>query len=194
MAPSCQPVPVSDDTVYVIDHGWHTDLGIPASALHGRLASFRQTFPGMTVLMVGFGRRTFMMAPVRGLQDFLIGPFPGDGALLIAGLTAPPDRAYRDGTLARLRLPSGGAVRLSDFVWSSLRVEHGQPVMIGPGFFAGSRFYATSLGYSGLYTCNSWTDDALHAAGLMAGPFGVIFAGQVMHRAAHACSIGGGSA
>ncbi len=188
--PACLPAPASDDVVSVIDHGWHTDLGIPAAALRGRLASFRQVFPGMTLLMVGFGRRTFMMAPVHGLEDFLIGPFPGDGALLVAGLTVPFDQAYRDGTLVRLHLPPGGADRLSDFVWSTLRLRHGRPAMIAPGFFPGSRFYATARGYSSLYTCNSWTEDALHAAGLLPGPSGVVFAGQVMGPAAR---IAGGS-
>ncbi len=195
--PACRPQPVAADTVYVIDHGWHTDLGIPAAALTGPLASFRQTFPGMTMLIAGFGRRTFMTAPVHGLEDFLVGPFPGDGALLVAGLTAPPDLAYGSGTLVRLRLPPGGAARLSDFVWSTFRVEHGRPVMLAPGFFAGSRFYETRIGYSGLYTCNSWTEAALHAAGLpLPSPSGVVLAGQVTGPASHlaggACRIGPG--
>ena len=183
------------NVVYVIDHGWHTDLGIPAAALRGPLERFRQVFPGMRVLIAGFGRRTFMTAPARNLGDFLIGPFPGDGALLVAGLTAPPDQAYADGTVARLTLPPGGAAALSDFVWSTLRLDdHGQPVMIAPGFFAGSRFYATRIGYSGLYTCNSWTADALHAARLLPSTSGVVFADQVMRPASrvavNACRIG----
>ncbi len=184
---------MSADAVYVIDHGWHTDLGIPAAALRGPLARFRQTFPGMSVLIVGFGRRTFMTAPVENLGDFLVGPFPGDGALLVAGLTAPPDQAYADGTVARLTLPPDGAAALSDFVWSTLRLDHGQPVVIAPGFFAGSRFYATRIGYSGLYTCNRWTGDALHAAGLLPAASGIVFAEQVMRPASRvaggACRI-----
>ena len=191
--PVCAPQPVPDDAVIVVSHGWHTDLGIPAAALRGRMTLFRRLFPGMAVLMVGFGKRTFMMAPVTRLGDLLIGPFPGDGTLLVAGLRAAPDRAYDDGTMAVLTLPPGGAERLSDFIWNTFEIRDGTPRRIGDGFFPGSTFYATRIGYSGLYTCNSWTDDALHAAGLAAGPVGVVFAGQVMQRATSraggSCSI-----
>jgi hypothetical protein len=136
------------------------------------------------VLVVGFGKRTFMMAPVTGLGDLLVGPFPGSGTLLVAGLTAPVDRAYADGTVAVLPMTAPQATRLSAFLWHSFVLDHGLPRKIGNGFFPGSVFYAARSGYSGLYTCNSWTDDALHAAGLTTGPLGVVFAGQVMRRAA----------
>ena len=195
--PPCalQPIP-ADDVVYVVSHGWHTDLGIPAAVLRGPMTRFRQTFPGMTTLMVGFGRRTVMMAPVIQLDDLLIGPFPGSGTLLVAGLTTTPDRAYGDGTMAVLRLRPGGAERLSDFVWRTFRLDGGTPLRIADGFFPGSVFYASRVGYSGLYTCNSWADDALHAAGLLAGPSGVVFAGQVMARATRlsggSCAIAAG--
>lgn len=184
------------DVVSIVDHGWHTDLAIPAGLLRGDMARFRTIFPGMTVLVVGFGKRTFMMAPVIDLGDLLVGPFPGDGTLLVAGLTATPDRAYRDGTMVTLTLPPGGADRLSAFVWQSFRLRQGEPARIGPGFFPGSVFYASRIGYSGLYTCNSWIEDALHAAGVGPDASGVVFAGQVIRpalRRSGACSIEIGS-
>lgn len=192
--PACVPGPLAEDSIAIVSHGWHTDLAIPAGALRGDMRHFRHVFPGMTVLMVGFGKRTFMMAPVTDLGDLLVGPFPGDGALLIAGLTAPPDRAYDDGTMEVARLSPGGAGRLSDFIWRSLDVRHDQPVRIADGFFPGSIFYATRIGYSGTYTCNSWMGDALHAAGVVPTASGIVFASQVMDRIGPviggACTIG----
>ncbi|MGI4956108.1 MAG: DUF2459 domain-containing protein [Janthinobacterium lividum] len=192
--PACVPGPLADDAIAIVSHGWHTDLAIPAAALRGEMRQFRHVFPGMAVLMVGFGKRTFMMAPVTGLGDLLVGPFPGDGTLLIAGLTAPPDRAYHDGTMEIARLSSEGADRLSDFIWRTLDVRHDQPVRIANGFFPGSIFYATRIGYSGTYTCNSWSGDALHAAGVMPKASGIVFASQVMDRVSRvvssACLIG----
>ena len=192
-----RPFPAGD-AVWVVDHGWHTDLAIPTGSLRGRMTGFRTVFPGMAVLLVGFGRRTFMTAPVTGLDDLLIGPFPGDGVLLLAGLTAPPDRAYADGTELLLKLSPDAADRLSDFIWRSFALDRsGQPSRIGPGFFPGSAFYAARPGYSGLYTCNTWTEDALHQAAAAPDPGGVVFAGQVMARVARsagpACAIAGRS-
>ena len=171
-------------TLYVVDHGWHTDLVLPATALRGSLHSFRDRFPGMRFLLMGFGRRTFMTAPVTDLADLLIGPLPGRGALLVAALSAPPDQAYSDGTEARLPLDEPAAHRLSDFLWRSFRLHDDAPSVIAPGFFPGSLFFDATPGYSGLYTCNGWTADALHAAGLSpsAPLFAALFSSQIMRR------------
>ncbi|HTR16042.1 MAG TPA: DUF2459 domain-containing protein [Acetobacteraceae bacterium] len=183
--PPCSsgPAPRGEE-IYLVDHGWHVDLAIPSPMLRGNMAVFRRIFPGLQVLMVGFGKRTFMMAPVTTIGDLLIGPFPGSGAILAVGLSAPPDQAYSDGTEAILDLPPGGAERLSDFLWRTFLVKDGMPVEIAKGFSPGSVFYATRTGYSGVYTCNTWAADALHEAGLKVDPLGVIFAGQAMARAA----------
>jgi hypothetical protein len=183
--PACVPAAVpQNDVVYLIQHGWHTDLAIPSHELRGKMAVFQKIFPGSQVLVVGFGKRTFMMAPVTTSGDLLIGPFPGDGAILVVGLKGPPDLAYDDGVEATLPLPPAGAEKLSDFIWNTLDVQNGMPVKLGDGFFAGSVFYATRIGYAGTYTCNTWTVDALRSAGLHVDPTGVIFAGQAMARAA----------
>jgi len=195
--PACpvEPLP-SSDAVWAVAHGWHTDLAIPAASLRGPMMVFRRIFPGLKVLLVGYGKRTFMMAPVTTSGDLVLGPFPGSGTVLIAGLSGPPDQAYADGTEAMLPLPPGGAERLSRFVWRTLQTQGGMPVKIGDGFFPGSIFYGARTGYSGFNTCNSWAADALHAAGLPLDPFGVVFAGQVMRRAgalapAGVCAIHG---
>src|SRR5271167_3095929 len=107
--PACvaETVP-QNDVVYLIQHGWHTDLAIPSRELHGKMAVFEQIFPGLQVLVVGFGKRTFMVAPVTTSGDLLIGPFPGEGTVLAAGLKAAPELAYDHGVEAMLALPSGG--------------------------------------------------------------------------------------
>jgi Protein of unknown function (DUF2459) len=57
-------------------------------------------------------------------------------------------------------------------------------VPIRNGFFPGSVFYATRVGYAGTYTCNTWAADALHTAGVAVNPLGVVFAGQTMAQVA----------
>jgi hypothetical protein len=181
----CTPAPLPQgDAVYLVQHGWHTDLAIPADALRGGMLVFRRLYPGLKLLILGFGKRTFMMSPVTDLGELMIGPFPGDGALLVVGLNATPEVAYSDGSEALIRLPPGGAEKLSAFLWNSFRSENGMPTRIGDGFFPGSVFYAARTGYAGWFTCNTWTIDALHAAGVDIDPDGVVFSNQAMVRAA----------
>jgi Protein of unknown function (DUF2459) len=194
--PACEPASAApNDVVFVVEHGWHTDLAIPAEALRGNMAIFRDIFPGLQVLVVGFGKRTFMIAPVTTSGDLLVGPFPGQGAIMVVGLKGPPAQAYEDGMQTAVRLPPGGAERLSDFIWDTLQTHDGHPLRIRDGLFPGSVFYATRIGYAGTYTCNTWTADALHAAGVPVDTHGVIFAGQTMSRLARvsraSCAING---
>ncbi len=172
--------------VSVVDHGWHTDLALPADGLAGPLAPFRRFFPGMRVLLVGFGRRSFMTAPARGLADYLVGPFPGDGVLLVVGLAAAPARAYADGgTIATIPLTPVERDRLDRFVADSFsRDATGRAEPIGRAPFAGGVFFAARPRYSGFETCNTWTTAALAAAGLPVRSAGVVFASQAMGRAA----------
>jgi uncharacterized protein (TIGR02117 family) len=175
----------------VISHGWHTDLAIPASDLTGGLAQFRRIFPGARTLVIGFGRRTFLIAPVRTWTDFLIGPFPGNGAMQVLALSAPPTTAYDSGELAILHPTAAQRARLNAAIWSSFATNSdGTPERIAPGLIPGSIFYASTRGYSGLYTCNSWTADMLSRAGYPITSGLDIFAAQTMQRAAPATEGG----
>jgi hypothetical protein len=181
--PACVEEPASQaDVVFVLQHGWHTDLAIPTQVLRGNMTVFQRIFPGLKVLVIGFGKRTFMMAPVTTSGDLVIGPFPGKGAILVVGLKGPPSLAYDDGVQASVILPAGGPERLSEFIWQTLSIQDGKPVPIREGFFPGSMFYATQVEYAGTYTCNTWTADALHAAGVDVNPQGAVFAGQTMRQ------------
>ena len=189
------PRAAGGEEVYVLRHGWHTDLAIPVAALRGDMAVFETIFPGLRVLVLGFGRRSFMMSPVMRFSDLLIGPFPGDGTLEVTGLNAPPDAAYDTGSETLVRLPPGGAARLSDFLWHTLKLEEGRPARLGDGYYPGSLFFATRTGYAGWYTCNTWTVAALQAAGVDVHAEGVVLSGQVMARlaplAGRACALTG---
>jgi len=181
--PACTTVPMPGNVVYVVKHGWHTDIAIPSGELRGKLTIFQQIFPGVKILVFGFGKRTFVTAPVHTFGDLVVGPFPGAGMLLVTGLSTTPDIAYNDGVTATLILPPGGAERLSDFIWKTLKTTDGAPVELRPGFFPGSIFYRTQTRYAGSRTCNTWAADALQAAGLNIDPAGVVFSWQTMAQA-----------
>jgi hypothetical protein len=192
--PPCVSTPTPpNDVVYVVKHGWHTDIAIPSHELRGNMTIFQQIFPGVQILVFGFGKRTFVTAPVHTIGDLIVGPFPGAGMLLVTGLSTTPDIAYSDGISATLNLPPGGAERLSNFIWATLRTRHGVPVELRPGFFPGSIFYQTETRYAGTRTCNTWTADALEAAELHINPAGVVFSWQTMSQAeqlgARVCAI-----
>jgi hypothetical protein len=190
----CVGAPPSTDVVYIVDHGWHTDIGVPASELSGPAAAFRAIYPGVASLVFSYGKRTFLTAPVDDWSEYLLGPVPGPGAILVTGLNVMPDEAYVSAPVVVLRLPIGGARALSDFLWRELRKDRaGRPLLIDPAPFPGGVFYAATDTYTLTHTCNTWAADALRAAGLPVDPAGVVVAGQVMARARQAalCPLAG---
>lgn len=60
--------------VYVIDRGWHTEIGLPATALDGRLAALAADFPGARFLTFGFGDRHYLLARDTGFLDLELNP------------------------------------------------------------------------------------------------------------------------
>jgi hypothetical protein len=176
--------PSSGDTVTLLDHGWHTDIGIPAEKLSGPLAVFRDIFPGARSLVFSFGKRTFLMAPPHDWSEYLLGPLPGPAAIMVTGLSVPSENAYGADRALVLRLPAGGAARLSEFIWREIIHDPaGRPRLIDRGPFDGSLFYSAATRYSLSHTCNAWSALVLTAAGLEIDPSGVVFAHQIMARA-----------
>ncbi len=189
--PTC-PAPAPGETpVYIRSAGWHIDIGLPAAAVTGKLAVFRDVFPGAHALMFGYGKKTFLTAPPDTISEYLLGPVPGPAAIEVIGVGADPVDAYPAGEVLVYRLSPDGARALSDFIWRDIaRDAAGGPRLLGPGFYPGSLFYAAVSGYSLAHTCNTWAANALHAAGLALDGDGVIFSGQVVDRAiaAGACA------
>ena len=176
--------PSSRDTVTLLDHGWHTDIGVPADELSGPLAMFRDVFPGARSMVFSFGKKTFLMAPAHDSSEYLLGPVPGPAAIMVTGLSVPSENAYGADPALVLHLPEGGAARLSDFIWREiLQDRSGKPRLIDRGAFSGSLFYAATAGYGLDHTCNTWSALVLAATGLDINPSGVVFASQIMARA-----------
>lgn len=178
----------ADGSVYVVARGWHTELAVPDTMLDAGLAPLGADLPGMRYLVFGFGDRRYVLARWHGVGQMLRALLPGRGAILVTALRAPPEAAFGPADVVRLALPPGGAAALDRFLRDSLTPDGAPPDAaiappIAPGPYPGSRFYAARAAYSGLFTCNTWTAEALRAAGVPVAAAGVLFAGQVMGQA-----------
>jgi uncharacterized protein (TIGR02117 family) len=167
-------------TVYVLRRGRHTDLVLPADQVQGPLAALNADFPGARYLVYGFGDRQYVLATHQNLAHTLLAPLPGAGLMLVIGLKQSPAEVYGAEHLLSLPLPQTQARALEDFIWQSLQAdEDGAVKPYMPGKYPSNFFYASSKTYDGLYTCNTWTAEALKKGGLPVRSFGVLFARQV---------------
>ena len=171
-------------TLYVIDRGWHTDIGLPADAITGALAALRTRFPGARYLTFGFGEREFLTSRQVTLGQTLRALLPSRSAMLVTAMSTAPDTALGPGNVVALRITADGLARLEYALWHGIeRTSADQPVSLGPGPYAGSEFYAALGTYDVFDTCNTWTATMLATAGLPVSAGGIMFAHQVMDQA-----------
>ncbi|MGD0105205.1 MAG: DUF2459 domain-containing protein [Rhodopila sp.] len=177
-APTGSP---DDAFVYVVGRGWHTDIGLPVDEIDGPLAVLENSFPGVRVLTFGFGERQFLVNRKETFGAMLRALLPSQSALLVTALRTAPEVAFGSQNVVVLPISRDGLERIEASIWQEFeRPPTGTPTPLAEGPYPGSLFYAAGDTYFGLYTCNTWTAEALRAGGLPMPAAGVLFAGQVM--------------
>ncbi len=172
------------ETIYLVERGWHTDIGLQAAQAGDTLEEPRTTFPGVDTLVIGFGQRAYLLRREHNLADMLAALAPGPGALLVTALRDTPQAAFPADDVVVLHVSARGLARLTDFITASFeRSPDGALHAIAEGPYPGSLFYASTRTYSGAYTCNTWTAEALQTAGLPVRVAGVVFADAVADQA-----------
>lgn len=168
--------------VHLVARGWHTDVELPADRLPAALAPLAHDFPGAAHFLFGFGERAYWTRPDPSSADALAALLPGRGVILVTALRVTPSAAFPPDDVAVLPVPEAGLRRLAAFLADELK-EDGRFRRMADGPYPGSRFYATSRRYSAVYTCNTWTADALQVAGTGVSASGIVFARPLMARA-----------
>jgi uncharacterized protein (TIGR02117 family) len=172
------------ETIFLVERGWHTDVGLQASQLGDALGPLGASFPGVHTLLIGFGERAYLLHRQHNAADMLAALIPGPGALLVTALRDTPATAFPADDVVALQVSARGLARLTDFIAASFeRPPAGGPREIADGPYPGSLFYASTRTYSAGYTCNTWTAEALQTGGLPIHAAGVLFADDVADQA-----------
>jgi len=171
-------------TLYVIDRGWHTDIGLPADEVTGALVALKKRLPGARYLTFGVGEREFLTSREVTIGETLRALLPSRSAMLVTTLRASPDTALDPANVVTLRITADGLARLEYTLWNGIeRTPSDQPVSLGRGPYAGSEFYAALGTYDAFNTCNTWTATMLARAGLPVSAGGIMFSHQIMDQA-----------
>ena len=185
------PMPVRGPptaSIMVSERGWHTDVCLRAADADVWVAALARRFVGARFLCMGFGDRHYLVTRDAGMFSMLTALVPGSGALLLTVLNDTPAAAFGANQVVALGVTGEGLAGLNGFLRRSVETgAAGAPVWLGDGPYPGSVFLGATPTYSGLYTCNTWTADALRAAGVKVSG-AVVFAGNLMHEARHAAA------
>jgi uncharacterized protein (TIGR02117 family) len=188
-----------DQVIYVVAGGWHTELALPMSAIGGPLVALKPSFANAKYLVFGWGARDYYMARDPGLDDLLRAAVPGPAVMLVIPLQVSPEMFAGPGKTFAVTASRAGAARLWQFLWDYLaKGTEGGLQRIGAGPHPGSVFYASSGTFDLTHTCNTWTAEALRAAGLPVSSAGVVYPDQLLDQlppsAAPTRAVGAGAA
>ena len=179
--PAAANAPARSRLIYVIAGGWHTELTLPKASLSGPLAAVTSGFPGARYVVFGWGAQDYYMARNPGIADLLRGLAPGPAVMLVFALAMSPAAFAGAANTFPIAVSPGGAERLSQFLWDDLAKDpNGAPRRVGAGPYSLSVFYASTGSYDLAHTCNTWTAEALRAAGAPVSATEIVFAGQLL--------------
>lgn len=166
--------------VYVIAYGYHLGIVVKRDDIKTSLWPEHDDFPEATYLEAGWGDRDFYLAPEATSGLALKAAFASTASVLyIVGLRGPPTAYVSDDRIVAIALTEEGFDALCAFIHASYRKDTtGRASAIE--VTAGGRFYLAEGRYGLHNTCNTWTANALRAAGVPITPAGT--ASRVMRQ------------
>lgn len=163
--------------IYVVNHGYHTELALPAERIEARgglLAEASRSAGGAPWIAFGWGDESYFigtgLSPERvadGLRALFRPANPS--VILVSGIDRRPDAAYAGAEIAQVALSPAGFEALARSIEASFEEQAGKPA---PAIVADARgvFFPSREHFSILRLCNHWTADQLSAAGLPTTP------------------------
>ncbi|MBL4826412.1 MAG: TIGR02117 family protein [Spongiibacteraceae bacterium] len=167
--------------IYVVSHGWHTGLIVPADDLQERIPELKKRFSDTHYLELGWGDKGFYQAKeiTAGLVVQAIF-WPTKTVVHTVAVPSNVRRYFSNSDLKQLRLNGKEYSSLLQFISNSFYKEQGSIVELKNGIYGDSQFYRGVGDYYLMNTCNKWTAKGLKSAGVDIVPTFKLTAGSVM--------------
>ena len=154
----------ADKPVWLLGNDFHTSL-----VFRARDIPFRREItgdPGADELAIGWGAAADYRGPSTP-WTVLQALVPNHAALHVVPIRGPITRRFPHSDVVLLRLKPGNFARLVAQVDRSFaHASDGRRILLGRGYYADSRFYASSERFIFPYVCNTWVAVKLGHAGI----------------------------
>ncbi|MCG8548455.1 MAG: TIGR02117 family protein, partial [Alphaproteobacteria bacterium] len=169
-------------SIYVADHGWHTGLILLGQDFDPRTTLRTTYFDRKQWLEFGWGDAAFYQADGISVTLALRALFsPTDAVMHVYAFDGAPAGNFPESKVIRLRVTTAGYRRMMGFIRDAFaRDANGHVEPIKRGLYGRSHFFKALGTYSLLRTCNTWTAEALHEAGVNVDPGSAATSGDLM--------------
>lgn len=172
-----------EHAVYVVNHGWHTGLVVPANSVTSQTPLLKQRFKDADYIEFGWGDQGFYQTKEITTSITLRAILWPTNSVVHA-VAVPEDVAsYFDQSETKLLcLTNDELTSLTKFIVSSFAQDEQQKVIVQKkGIYGDSQFYQGTGRYHAMNTCNKWTAKGLKSIGIKLSPTFKLTASSVMN-------------
>jgi len=169
-------------TIYIVSHGWHTGIIIPASDIQQRLPQLKTRFASALFLEFGWGDRGFYQADEIGAGLVFSALFwPTESVIHIVAVEVEVSSYFSTSDIIKICLNNKQYAALLDFITKSFyQNDQAELKQLGKGIYGSSQFYQGKGDYYLTNTCNKWTAKAFQSMGFDISPLFHLTADSVM--------------
>ncbi len=172
--------------IFIVNHGWHTGIIIPASHIYSLLPDLQQRFSDNHYLEFGWGDKGFYQAEEITLGITLRAIlWPSDSVMHVVGIDKNPLTYFSQSDIRSLCVSADGYARLVDFIRHSFQLHDHKISASQQGIYGDSQFYRGDGRYHLFNTCNNWSAKALASAGFDIFVGSKLTAGSIMGYVEH---------
>ncbi len=170
-------------TIYVVSHGWHTGIVIPAEP-RNQLNFLQNYFDNSDWYEIGWGDRKYYQANKTDLWLTLrAGVLPTASVLHVMAIPRIPDDYFHHARIIPVKITPSGYANLTDAIAETFsHNKNDEQIVFGDGLYGESRFFAANGLFHGFNNCNRWTAEMLKQAGLPVRTFMIFWPSDVMNQ------------
>ncbi|WP_236026718.1 DUF2459 domain-containing protein [Geomonas diazotrophica] len=155
-------------SIYVIAHGWHAGVALPAEELGEELGFVKQYLRPGRYYEFGWGEAEFYQADKVTPSIFLRAVFWRNPSVMhVFSMPATPAGQFGGADMVELKLSEAGLKHLKDSLRASFRFDPAhRPYPLKGGTLGEYRFFRAQGEYLITHTCNTWTAKVLASGGV----------------------------
>ncbi len=172
----------SKQAIYVVSHGWHTGLVIPAIEIQSRFPMLKKRFGSVPFLEIGWGDKGFYQANEITTGLTLSALFwPTEAVIHAVAVPEKIEDYFPNSNIEKLCLNKGEIYALINFISNSFQKNQEDEIIeLNTGIYGNSQFYKGMGNFHLMNTCNKWTAKGLKSAGMDISPTFKLTADSVM--------------
>ncbi len=173
---------VGSNTVFVVNHGWHTGFIVPAKDIFTRIPELKNRFRYSKYIEFGWGDKGFYQAQeITSVLTIKAILWPTESVIHAVSIPQDPFINSRNSDIEELNLTDRNFSSLISFIANSFfKNNKGEVQILKDGIYGDSQFYKGIGDYYLMNTCNKWTAKGLRSAEVDISPTLILTANDVM--------------